>query len=410
MAKLITNGTPGTTWANATGKVQYQLLVSWQNSCGLCCQYDRAIGPLWPTPFHRGCRCRQKAIWPGADSLPFVDFRAEVTKLDRPQQSRVIGRSNLVLVERGVIGWDDVVTSARVRSLREVVSRLGLTVDQLTKAGVVRRVAEEAHRSVNTPAHAIAEAERREAIRRFQELGVGKPQIKEMFGARMAARVGIAGGPSGPGSMPTPKPGPKPPVTPVAVLSLPAVRAKAPRPEADASALLGLGVKPEALAGVVTPVEQAVTYAKALGVEVEPAGHARFVSKYGAEEAAKIPASYDDAERKVFINEEHPYWKDPAARMAKKFADRWFSTDAADHVIAHEVGHALHHRDAGDAVYQKVKKFRFNARDRDLVVAKVGRYAAESALEFVAEVYAGVRGGKSYDQWVGNTYEKLKGP
>jgi hypothetical protein len=191
-------GEPGSTWTNDTGKVQYQLIVDWVNSCGLCCQFDHQVGPSWPIPFHRGCRCRQRAIWPGKESLPFVDFREKILELDRPQRSRVIGASALVLVEKGVIGWDDVVTKTRVRSLREVVSRLGLTVDQMAKAGVRRDLAAKAHQSVNTPAHELAEQHRKELIAKVVKAGVSPAQVKEAVARKLAARVSIGAGPSGP--------------------------------------------------------------------------------------------------------------------------------------------------------------------------------------------------------------------
>ena len=235
MAKVIINQEPGSTWTNAGETVQYQLLVSWQNSCGLCVQYDRAIGPLWPTPFHRGCRCKQKALWPGVTSEPFVDFRAKITTLNRVQQSRVIGRSNLVLVEAGVVQWDDVVTKTRVRTLQEVVSRKRLAVDVMTNAGVVKRLAEQAHQAVNTPAHAIAEAQRVEAIRNLQRLSVGKESIQDLFAERMAGRLGIsAKGPSGPSRFDT-----------------------IPTHEEAYRVLIALGIKPSALVGQVETEKKA---------------------------------------------------------------------------------------------------------------------------------------------------------
>jgi hypothetical protein len=214
-APTIVVGAPGTTWVNRGAKVLYQLIVDWHNSCGLCCQFDRQVGPWWPVPFHRGCRCRVRPVWPGEASLPFVDFREKIRALPRAQRSRVIGRSNLVLVETGVVGWDDVVTDSRVRSLREVVSRLGLSVEQMQKAGVVRRIAAQAYESVHTPAHALAEAQRREAVAQLGRLGLNHEAIAEEFGVRVAAKVGIGGMPSGPGpaapqEAPPPKPKPKP--------------------------------------------------------------------------------------------------------------------------------------------------------------------------------------------------------
>lgn len=304
MAKVITNGAAGTTWTNSTGKVQYQLLVDWRHSCGLCCQYDHAIGPLWPTPFHRGCRCKQKAIWPGNESLPFVDFMEKIRGLDRSQQSRVIGRSNLVLVEAGVVTWSDVVTSARVRSLREVVSRQKLTVHQMTGAGVVKRIAEAAHLSVHTPTHEIAEQAKRDAIKHLKDLGVGAAEIKSRFGAMMASRVGIKEGPGGPGGMPsapTPPVGPKP--KPKPAVALPdAADAVQPLSPKEIEKLFGLKLKPEAHATTQFPESpDAVEVVKKLGGSTgaelvrDPQTGQLFVRKMGLHAGHLLEETHADA-------------------------------------------------------------------------------------------------------------------
>jgi hypothetical protein len=202
MAGKIISGDAGETWVNDTGKVKYQFIVNWLNSCGLCAQYDRQIGDSWPIPLHRGCRCHQKAIWPGAASLPFADFRAEVANLSRDQQARVIGRANLLLVERGVVEWSDVVTPVRVRDLHEVVALEGLTVERMVKAAVPRAVAEAAYATVHTPAHELAEAQRADLIARLAAKGVQKAGLKRAVAARLAARVTIGAGPSGPQGSP----------------------------------------------------------------------------------------------------------------------------------------------------------------------------------------------------------------
>jgi hypothetical protein len=196
VAKVTFNGEPGATWRNDGAKAQYQLFVDWHNSCGLCAQYDRAIGPWWPIPFHRNCRCVQKPVWPGETSEPFVDFREKIRELDPRQQSRVIGAANLKLVEAGAVKWSDVVTPNRVRTLREVVSREKLSVEAMVKAGVMRRYAGEAHAAVHTAAHEHAEAQRKEAVEGLKRLGVGSEAIRRAFGERMAERAGIAAGPS----------------------------------------------------------------------------------------------------------------------------------------------------------------------------------------------------------------------
>jgi hypothetical protein len=210
MARVILNGTPGTVYRNDTAKAQYQLIVDWNYSCGRCIQYDHAIGPWWPVPFHRGCRCRQLPIWPGKEAEPYVDFLAKIHDLDPAQQSRVIGASNLKLVEKGVVKWSDVVTPNRIRSLREVVSREKLSVEQLTKAGVQKRFAVEAHRTVNTPEHVHAENDRKAIIARLKELGVDGDELKRRFGAKLAERVSAA-----------PAPRPAPIVTTIPAPALP---------------------------------------------------------------------------------------------------------------------------------------------------------------------------------------------
>ncbi len=205
MAKVIFNGEPGETFTNDTGKVQYQLIVQFQNSCGLCIQFAHAVGPHWPVPFHRACRCVNKAIWPGETSQPFVDFREEIRQLEPKQQAVAVGAANWRLVESGTVKWDDVVTKTRVRSLREVVSRQQLSVADMLKAGVKRHTAESAHTAVNTPHHAIVEQHRRSLIEQLRQAGLSDQQIKQGFGERMAARVAIREGPSGPQAMPAPK-------------------------------------------------------------------------------------------------------------------------------------------------------------------------------------------------------------
>lgn len=268
MAKIILNGEPGTTWTNNTGKVQYQLIVDWQNSCGLCAQHDHAIGSSWPIPFHRGCRCKQIAIWPGKTSQPFVDFREVISGLDPVQQSRVVGRSNLTLIERGVVDWSDVVTQARVRDFREVVSLKKLSVKEMVGAGVNPRLATEAYAAVNTPAHQQAAAQRKALLDQITAKGITKEQLRKALAERLAARVGIAQGPSGPGASPikpgapTPPKKPTPPKPPV----LPSPAKKKPKPPKPSPVPLPVPMLATNLGPAPTPTTLQGAYLKSLGV------------------------------------------------------------------------------------------------------------------------------------------------
>ena len=322
MSRVTFNGKPGTTWTNDGPKVQYQLLVDWHNSCGLCAQYDHAVGPIWPTPFHRGCRCKQKPIWPGESAVPFVDFRAKIAELDRTQQSRVVGRANLDLIESGVLQWDDVVTSNRVRTLREVVSREKLSIDAMVKAGVQRGQAERTFEAVHTPAHQLAEDARRAALKHLADLGVGKAEVREHFGEAMASRVTIAAGPSqrppgwNGGLFVGPKP---PPLTPAAV-----------------AAALGVKLKPQAAGPTGKPVSDALEVKTAK--LAEPINDARKAidSVHGDGQLPTIPVH-----RATNTNIHGSYYRDE-----NNTPQQILVSDQGDHprlTTVHEVGHFLEH-------------------------------------------------------------------
>ncbi len=196
MARITFNGAAGTSFTNDTGRVLYQFHASLQNTCGVCLQYHLAVGPWWPIPIHRGCRCRQSIVFPGAQADPFIDFRELLRGMDPDQQTKAIGRSGFILVENGVVPWEEFVTRGRVRPLREVVSRLNLSVDQMVKAGVNPRIAANAHASVNTPAHVIARQHRQNLVNNLKQAGLSNQQIQQGFGSKMSERIGIAAGPS----------------------------------------------------------------------------------------------------------------------------------------------------------------------------------------------------------------------
>jgi hypothetical protein len=213
MARVNIGGEPGDTYTNDTGKVLYQFFADWVRTCGICAQYDSMIGSSWPIPIHRLCRCRQVAIWPGKTSRPFTDFREKIANLDPGQRAKVVGVANLQLIDAGVVKWEDVVTGQRVRDLREVVASKKLTVDRMTGAGVTRSVAERAYATVNTPAHELADQQRKELLQKVLDKGVTKEQLKQALGQRLAARVGITG-PGGAASMPVTPKAPKVPRVP----------------------------------------------------------------------------------------------------------------------------------------------------------------------------------------------------
>lgn len=224
MPRLMIQGEPGEVHTNDTPKVQYQLLVTWSNSCGICIQYDHQVGSYWPIPFHRNCNCRQIPVAPGQAAQPFVDYRAKIHTVSRSQQANIMGRSNLALVESGAVEWGDVVTPTRIRSLREVVSRKRLTVDQMVRSGVTRGRATQAYDAVHTRTHDATETRRQELVKKILAKGYTREQILDAAGRSLGSRVSIGEGPSGASVptipfRPTPKPSPAKPVLRKAALA-----------------------------------------------------------------------------------------------------------------------------------------------------------------------------------------------
>jgi hypothetical protein len=182
-SRIIWNGKPGEVWTNNTLRFKYQLIVAYQNSCGFCIQYDRAVSNWWPLPFHNRCRCRQLLLKPGGVAEPFVDFRSKLADLSEAQKVSAIGRSNYALLEKGVVTWDDIVTETRVRSFTEVA-----------KANVDPGHARHAFERINTPKHLIVREQRQKLIERIQKAGLSDEQIKEAVAVRVGEKIGIVGG------------------------------------------------------------------------------------------------------------------------------------------------------------------------------------------------------------------------
>lgn len=188
-ARRILNGKPGEAWKNDTGKVRWQAIVAWHNSCGRCVQNDHVISTSkWPFPLHRLCLCKQVPIYPGATARPFVDFREEIDRLPAYRREHVIGRAALKLVDNHVLRWPDVVTPSRIKPLHELVSKHKLTVERMTAAGVDRRTAERAFAAAHghTP-EALAEAHRAAEEARLAAVAEQRRRAAEATRARPAA-------------------------------------------------------------------------------------------------------------------------------------------------------------------------------------------------------------------------------
>ena len=88
---------------------------------------------------------------------------------------------------------------------------------------------------------------------------------------------------------------------------------------------------------------------------------------------------------------------------------------AFDDIFVHEMGH-MHHRsiypryeEAGAQMTQLRKDFTLDT-ETSRIPYRVSSYAASSPLEFVAEVYTGLRKGQHFDNEVMSLYRKYNGP
>lgn len=122
----------------------------------------------------------------------------------------------------------------------------------------------------------------------------------------------------------------------------------------------------------------------------------------------KTFAYYSTNRDEIVINGDHSSWYSPDIYFAADH-NNWFSSRHPQHVIHHEVGHALHARALGrQAFTDTLEKF---DNMPDLTTArKVSSYASSDKGEFVAEVYAALVAGRPLDDDVRLLYDRLGGP
>lgn len=201
------------------------------------------------------------------------------------------------------------------------------------------------------------------------------------------------------GSKPTPPatPVPAPPPTPPQPFPMPRAAPQPPPPGGP---------------GPAHTIPRAVAHIEAEGVDVEPQGHAETVSRYGTKRAARIALfyRYDADEKKIYINERHPYWQNPAAVMKELHEKGDTSTAEADHLLHHELAHPLHHRDVGNVRYAMARNIQVSAGDRKRFRNEVSERATKNPNELVAEVYAGLAAGRTFSSKLMKLYRSLGGP
>lgn len=401
--KVFWDGKPGEAFKNDTTQILYQFICSLSNTCGACFQYHLKIAKWWPR-LHRGCNCRSEPVYPGAKARAYEDYRVILDSMPPDQQKAAVGASCWRLIESGVVKWDDVVTSSRVRLLREVVSLKNLDVATMVKAGVKPDVARQAHATVNTAAHQHAKAHQAQLVQSILAMGVSPSSLQSGFGAAMTRRIGIGAGPSGPMGfavrIPSPvfpgggggatkrraamKPGPASPSG-----------MTVPRPEE--------GEEPEKWR------KQLAGYIALHNIAVERDGYEAIAQAEGKKWAEKIVASFDPRNGKIYLNQRHPFWRNPVAVMRGRKQFGLSSTANPAHPAFQEIAHRLHQKAVGLKRYRELRGASLTS-EQDAVAVKISQAARVSPVEYVAEVFAMMKDGQAVAPEVMKLYNHFGGP
>lgn len=160
-------------------------------------------------------------------------------------------------------------------------------------------------------------------------------------------------------------------------------------------------------------IQRAAGIARRKGVEVAPLDRSERLlwDEYGGNpfEIPHVIAYYDEDDDWIVCNPNHPAWAGMAGYVAERFADGFYSSRSRDHLIRHEIGHALHYRGMSEADRAEIWYKELTA-DEKVAAARVSRYARIGRLEFVAEVYAARWAKRKLDPDALTLYAELKGP
>ena len=190
------------------------------------------------------------------------------------------------------------------------------------------------------------------------------------------------------GLRPSPPPGP-PPAAPPAK----------PRPKA--------APKPPPAPAVVRTPADAARLARSLGAKVVVLDR-KAADKYLGKRVPNVPAAYEAVSDTIWINPFATTWSDPAELTRMRETGWWVGDSYAD-VVHHELGHRAHRHALGLADYAAMTGLPVRDSLREAIVRHVSRYAATQRKEFVAEVYAMLRAGRTLPEEILEYYDKLGG-
>src|SRR5665647_851557 len=132
---------------------------------------------------------------------------------------------------------------------------------------------------------------------------------------------------------------------------------------------------------------------------------ARYINESGfpaeiyREAGSTVAAIYSNTDHKIYVNVSNRFWKDPVGSMVHNNATGHLSSDSPTHILDHEMAHAMY--DAPN---------NFFGLEQGMARSQVSRYAAMNPKEFVSEVHAGMKAGKSYSLDVMRAFTRYAQP
>ncbi|HZW29423.1 MAG TPA: hypothetical protein VFF52_01885 [Isosphaeraceae bacterium] len=167
---------------------------------------------------------------------------------------------------------------------------------------------------------------------------------------------------------------------------------------------------PEKRRRIHAAIRKAARVARRRGVPVVPLKEARehlqamFDDPF---ERARVIAAYDSLDDVIVFNPDHGAWLDMDSYLRGHI--RFFSTQNQHHLVRHELGHRAHYRLLTTDERSLLWHADLTAAQRQLA-RSVSGLATWSGKEFVAEVYAGLWAGLSYDGDVMTLFDRFRGP